>query len=157
MSNEARPLHYKVIKHLLEQIDRAEFAKKMIQQANQALKNKDDDALIKLGFSAEQITELTIQQAGGEANSHFVNTPAIDNVISRLRNELAELVRKSIHSKGVANSEVDLIQPSELIETTQQIDYFTDSFYEDESKRTTYKLPGKYGVSFLISPLVDSV
>lgn len=125
MNDVIRPMNYREIKTLLEQIDRAESAKKVILQAKHALTTNDDDSLFKLGFSDEHITELKNRNADGKAHSHFVCTTTLDNVLSRLRHELREVVKHSISSKEFTNSEVPVTQTSRLISSVQEIDYLS--------------------------------
>ena len=99
-----RPLNYKIIKSLLKQIDTAKSAKKKILQVQQALKNKDEDALMQLGFSGEHATGF-----------HLGNISTIDNLLSRLRYELREIIRISIQSKEATNSDVPLPPTSPLV------------------------------------------
>jgi|GEM_PF-3635443 len=123
MNEVIRPMNYREIKTLLEQIDRAESAKKVILQAKQALTINDEDSLLKLGFSDEHITVLKNRTADGKEHTYFANT--LDKVLGRLRYELREVVKNSISSKELTHSEVHVSQTSRIIAPSREIDYFS--------------------------------
>lgn len=98
---------------ILRRIAKLEASQTTMKRANAAIRKKDDDALVRLGFSDEQIAKLKLPDFGGRVGFPGYALTNNNANIRRLRLRLAELAAKPTTSSEQVIGDVRMVQDAD--------------------------------------------